>query len=468
MVLKKFYGNTIKEAKQQAREQFGDQIVVLETVKAGEDSPGCITVMVDQKVNTLIDDNPADRKTTGNFKQVFYSRRSNKRSKNPESASQNKSPKTSSRMDDETSGSFTKASKLFNGSGESNAASSKGSDLSTATKQKRPVDANKSSILGTKPERMSRRNKPLFTGSSTATNQDSEYRENERLSREVKALHRRFDHLEKLVSDTIISANTEYISHPAFQQLLSTGMRPATVSQWFRQILDNGVDPFNEPDHFMHELGGLIREIISTSLPPAPEKHLLFVGPSGAGKSTLIMKLASHPEFMKQQHLALVSIEPREGRPSYSILKNFAEEQQIPFYSVRNNADISRLIEELNAFEHVLYDTSALSLERDSAFREYWNIRQVLASVAPLEIHFVINATLERYYFSEQYIRNHPLQPDYLAITHLDETPLWGHLIPFIRHTGSNIRYISQGPLIPDHLMRFSPSWFAENIISHS
>jgi flagellar biosynthesis protein FlhF len=321
---------------------------------------------------------------------------------------------------------------------------------------------------------MSRRSTPVYNqkkSSDTPSNFRKRFSDNLQespVSKEVKALHRRFDHMEKLLSDALVSSNIEYVSHPAFQQLLNTGMQATTVTHWFKEILNKGIDPYEQSQSFMFELAKIIRSALSFALPEPPEKNLLFVGPSGSGKTTLIMKLAKNPDFMLDKKIALISIEPKNKFIHYSTLKLFAEEENLPFYKVQDGVEMGSLLNELEEFDHLLFDTPSLSLHQETAFRDFWKIRQILSSIAPLEVHYTVNATLERYYFKENYATNHSLQPDYVAITHLDESEKWGHLIPFINGIGARVRYVSQGPNVPDNIHTFEPEWFAEKILSES
>ena len=105
---------------------------------------------------------------------------------------------------------------------------------------------------------MSRRSKQVYNdkraGGKKSENFEKQLSQNlteSPVSKEVKALHRRFDHMEKLLSDSLISANIEYVSHPAFQQLLNTGMQATTISAWFEQVLKKGIDPFEQSQSFM-------------------------------------------------------------------------------------------------------------------------------------------------------------------------------------------------------------------------
>lgn len=456
MILKKFHGDTVKEARTNAEKALGEDCVILESTKATGDHKATVTVMMD------------------------------KRMADPDSAAPDAEPKgggTYSRKD----GIPASLGKIKDSVSKGISRLSDEMTLEAAPPAKQPSEAAKQAGPAGNAEAhtpqptltMSRRSTPLYR--PQAPQQRQQHAQNDTagvaadstlgngqnpVSQQVKALHRRFDHMENLLSETMISANLNYISHPAFQQLLKAGIQAPTISKWFEQILSKGIDPHQQNQSFMFELADIVRSSLDFAIPEAPERNLLFVGPAGAGKTTLIMKLAAHTDFMQNKSVALVSVEPKSPFRRYSILEPFAADHNIPFHRVTDGVDMSTLLEQLDRYDHVLYDTPSISLQQQAGFRDFWRIRQLLSSVAPLEVHYAVNATLESYYFNESYAANHPLQPDYIAVTHLDETQKWGHLIPFIREIGASVRYVSQGPHIPDNLHTFKPEWFAEKILS--
>ncbi len=442
MIIKKFYGKEIKEAREQAREQLGEECVILETVNPAGGKPASVTAMSDRSEAVPPSGNDSGEEQESPESSGTYGRK-------------DLIPSSLRSMMEEGVNAFSESPSR-------NGGESREEDTQVA---ERPAGQSGEAA----PEvTMSRRSTPIHrNGTDSEPSFDGHM--NERVvSQEVRALHRRFDQLESLMSDALISANLEYVSHPLFQQLLNTGMRAPTVSRWFEKILGRGIDPYEQQQQFLREMSHLMREALDAEAKGDPERHLLFVGPAGSGKTSLIMKLASHPDFMEGREIALVTVNAPDDRRHYSPLPLFAEEQRLPHFEVGEGVEISKLMSRLSSFDHVLYDTPPISLNGSASFREFWQIRQLLTPVTPLEIHFTVNATLERYYFKKRFAEEHPLQPDYLAITHLDETDKWGHLLPFLKSKGCGVRYVSDGPSISEDIRHFSPSWFAEHIISHS
>lgn len=284
--------------------------------------------------------------------------------------------------------------------------------------------------------------------------------------RAIKALHKRFDKLEALLDSALISANLDYASHPAFQQLVQTGISTGTVARWFGDIIKTGTDPFDQPEMFMAKLSSILRTSLGTTVVKEPEKFMLFAGSSGSGKTSLIMKLCLHPEMMLNKKVAVISVHPQpDDTPYYTILEPFCKDHDIPYYEIRKGLDINEHLDEWKEFEHVLIDTPTLLTESEESFREYWKIRQVLTPLTPLEVHFVVNAASSSFYFKTSTAKQHPIQPDYLAITHLDEVQQWGPLIPFIKEMECNARYITLGTALPTSLQEFDPKWFAQRVL---
>lgn len=451
MIIKKFYGNSIEEAREQARGQLGEECVILESVNKSDGQPASVTAMSDGGAAAASAGNAPDAsgkagEESGEEAGNTYGRRD----------------LIPSSLRNAVEDGLEAFSSPANGSGTAvdSSGGSRGADPSAAPEGKRRDSS---------PEvTMSRRSTPIHRNGKKGKGSFGGHLNERAVSQEVRALHRRFDHLESLMSDAMVSANLEYVSHPAYQQLLETGMRAPVVSRWFEQILAKGIDPYEQQQTFLYELARIVRGTLDVEAHGDPEKHLLFVGPAGGGKTSLIMKLASHPDFMGGRHTALVTVGAGSRKGHYSPLPRFAEDHSLPHFEAAEGVEISRLLPKLEEFDHVLYDTPPLSLNGSASFRDFWQIRQLLTPVTPLEIHFTVNATLERYYFKEGYAREHPLQPDYIAITRLDETDKWGRLLPFLQARDCGVRYVSNGPDAPDDLRRFSPSWFAEHILSHS
>lgn len=284
--------------------------------------------------------------------------------------------------------------------------------------------------------------------------------------RDIAALHKRFDRLESLIAEQLVSPNVSFVSHPAFQQLIRAGISVSVVTRWFSTIINEGIDPYDQSKRFMARLSEILKEVLSVESSAEPMKYQLFTGPGGSGKTHMIMKLLLHDDFLKEKRCAVISLRPADDKePYYTILKPFCNDHKIPFFEVSKGVEITTQIEEWSEFEYVLIDTPSLQMEQEHSFREYWKIRQMMAPLTPLEVHFVVNASRSKYYFRSNTSAHHPLQPDYIALTHLDEIEKPGALIPFLDEMDANVRYVSTGVDIPASIETFKPVRFAQKLL---
>lgn len=466
MVLKKFYGNNIQEALRDAREQLGEEVILLESTKAEGERPACVTVMLDKQLASV---QSVGEEEQTEFRNVFYQRSSARPPKNGIEASQQKRPPIEEKSELEIPNAKPLKRTATEPIKEKKEKQPEEDKVAPKAPQKPRIEHGSDDLpeprgLDEEMVPMSRRKTPLIEIRQEPPS-GSGYVSDAGVSREIAALHKRLERFESMLSDSLISANLDYAAHPIFQQLLQTGIRSTTIASWFKNLLNQGIDPYEHQEDFTFEISKIIRDALTVTLPQVAQPNMVFVGSSAAGKTTLIMKLASSPEFYREKRVAIVSVEPRSGSKYYSVLEQFCADEGIPFYRVNDGIEVSKLMPKLVEYDQVLIDTPSISLEKKTAFRDYWKIRQILASVLPLEVHFVVNATLENRYFQEEYAVNHPLQPDYLAITHLDETNRWGHLLPFMKTLGCAVRFISLGNEIPGGISAFSPTWFAEKLL---
>jgi flagellar biosynthesis GTPase FlhF len=496
MILKNIFGKTIEAARESAQQMFGDDFLVIETKEADASGQASITIFSDAKKEKEQAAQPSQKPTVSREEEkpgVTFER----------SQEAKTSPKPPSKKD--TLSSLRKhAQELdhikFNGTeqthlnGKNNAPAEKDSPddddtnttgaYSRSAFRKSPANGrtagSKHSTNGTMlnnngTDQPKRENKFLTHFQQSEKSKAKQQRPlvvgpNRSDDREVKALHKRFDKLEALLDSSLISANLDYASHPVFQQLVQTGISTSVIAGWFSQIIEKGVDPYDHPDSFVSKLGQLIKKAVGDGAKTDPQKYMLFVGPSGSGKTNLIMKLSEHPELMEDKKIAVVSVYPPENdsSPYYTILKPFCKDQGIPYYEIKSPLDVNNLLNEWEAFDHVLIDTPSINIEQEHSFRKFWKIRQMLTPLTPIEIHYVANASLNRFYFRNSTASHHPLQPDYVAITHLDEVSQWGPVIPFLQEMGCSARYISKGKAQPASLDEFDPRWFVQKILEEN
>jgi flagellar biosynthesis GTPase FlhF len=283
--------------------------------------------------------------------------------------------------------------------------------------------------------------------------------------REIIALHKRFEKLEALLDANLATTDLDLVAHPSFQQLVKSGVRPAVINRWFRQITGAGIDPEDQPEQFMNELSAIIRTALNRKPAGSPARVQLFTGSSGAGKTHMIMKLAAMSQ-RDGMRTAVISVEPTlaDDQYYYSILELFCNDHQVAFYRVNTDTSYEAMAGELDSFDTVLIDTPPLSMRSDKAYRALYKLRKRW----PAEIHYVANAGHGPHALEMVSRSHHTLKPDVVCITHMDEIDQWGPLIPFLSEFGCSCRWLGTGSSLYNGLTAYSPAFVAQKILQDS
>jgi len=474
-MLKKYYGNTLEEAREKARKELGiEKIAVLETVPAKDGFLACITVLAHnaqknndtdktenynrnysrsdlfprglQKIKNFVT-GPGDDKITTKGEtsspSAFADRKGAIADDMKKGNITNKYPAPQQRMEPAPKNLPKTRQNGYNKT-----------LVKTRTEQKGSIclDGKEESEF----EKLFKKN-----GSASANGKNPE------LLREMEKLNQRIGHLEALLSRHILSTNLDYVTHPAFQQLLDAGIPATSISHWFREILTEGIDPRHDSRLFVRRLARILKRQFPNGVDSNyPGKQFsTFYGTSGAGKTTLIMKLASRVKKSNCNKIAFITLY-KEGEESYTTLQLYADHHDIDHYHIELNEKLESRLNQFEKYEQVFIDTPALSLQTDKIINEASAVHNVMKQLPEFESHLVINASVHDAFFEEEYLSNYPLKPDFLAVTHLDAVPAWGHLLTLFNTIESTPHFLTNGPQVQSNIKIYSPEWFANQILT--
>jgi len=495
MIFKQIFGKTVEAAMKSAKQIYGDDFTVFQTLEGDKNQQPGISLIADRKV-------PKTESSQQRKKQPVYFEKSRQAARpkreneqiNVElqalrkiaetqisDSAQKQSPgnqKANNGKQKKTKFSPVPHEKLNQNSKPLNVYSRK-SVRATDTAIPAPSKPDQSE-RNTVPEKRSRRTKSLLNRFDESkpnfqkpltTQTVFKQPETQHTNRsEIKALHERFDKLEALLHSDLISANMEYAAHPVFQQLVQTGIPTKVVSEWFKRIVKKNVDPFNESDIFVSEISRILKSALSKDYTIEPNKFQLFLGYAGAGKTSLIMKLILDNDLSDRTRTAVVSVLPvsHKQHDYYTILEPFCNENGIDYFKVGIESDLADIYQDLNNYQHIYIDTPSLAVEENRALAEYGRIEQILAPISNLTVHLIVNMTA--HYHDSQILSASSLsiQPDYIALTHLDEMEAWGPIIPLFEKVKCSGSYISTGDSLTGTLECFDAAWLTKNILENT
>ena len=461
MILRKFLGKTVDAAKQSAQQMYGNDLSPLRSLAIDPDNE-----KEDQESQ-----NQNERPKKKHRKGVHFERSHSSKSTNEHATSSKL--KAIRQYAAQQMPAEEEAKKKTTGSG-TNAAHSKPKNTPGTYYSRSSIRAKRSThqinqetkatVTGANPEKKEFKlpNQPQKERAVPSGSEDQA---------KVRDLHNRFDELESFLHSTLTDTDSDYVAHPAFQKLLHTGIHKGIITNWFSAIIDKGIKPYDQTELFMSELTAIIREALDKTTSEDAQKYLLFTGLSGTGKTEMIMKLSRHPDLMLNQQVGIVSVIPatEDSNCYYTILESFCEDQDIPYCEARNEEDILLIQEEWDDFDHILFDSPSLPKYKEAAASRY---QQLLNMTAPLsdelEIHCLVDAARNEFYNKESGALYSRLNPDFLAVSHLDETSQWGPLIPLLKEVECSLRYVSTGKDMPGSLDHFDPKWFTKTMLQNA
>jgi flagellar biosynthesis protein FlhF len=313
--------------------------------------------------------------------------------------------------------------------------------------------------------------RPLFTpppepGPSTA---DVEASVEAAVGRALAVTAARLEALERalLASGPLTAVIQRWAAHPLFARLIASGMRPETASALFAEVADRGLrpdDPRPEQQEAMAwALAQVIRDRLADTAPVRLGGAMMVVGPSGAGKTSLLMKLALHPSFYGRRRTGVLVVgngeEPLWHDP-VALYRRFG----LAVQTVNTPADVEAALARSQGFDQILVDTPPLPRREAAAHAMLGRIRKLLAPLVPLDVVLALDATRSPDALSSAWLDRLPLPPRAIALTHLDEVAGWGRLADWLLTLARPVQLVASGPAVPDDAHPYAPSWFAEEL----
>jgi len=469
MMLKKYYGNTLNEAREKARKELGVQkIAVLETVPPKDGFLASVTVLI-SKPNQSANSESATVHNR-NYSRADLFPRSLKKIKKIVTGTEKPDKNTSALKNGSTEQKSNHAS--LNGGQRSNKAELNGAQVHPEKhfEQSNIQLAEKNSSIEetlTKPKKTSINGhkrtefEKIFNRNGLSGSAD-----NSDVMDEIRSLSTKLDQLEAMLSEHIISPSLRYLTHPVYQQLLQKGVTASDISMWFREVLGEGIDPESESNSFAKRIARILRRRFPNGVASShkPKKFSAFYGDSGAGKTTLIMKLASRA-IADNQRIALISLYDHEDE-KLSKLGVFAQQNGIDHFFIGTRESVEPVLKKLQSYDRILIDTPSLGHLVDEIVKTASSIQKFMAQLPDFESHLVINAKLNSGFFNEEYLSKYPLKPDYLAVCHLDQVSVWGHLLTLFNSIKSTPQYLTTGPQLRGDIITYTPEWFANKILN--
>ncbi len=190
-------------------------------------------------------------------------------------------------------------------------------------------------------------------------------------------------------------------------------------------------------------------------------KVVALVGPTGVGKTTTIAKLAANYKILDGQNVALISVDTyRIG--AIEQLKTFAAIADIPIEIIYRASEISKVLRKFKDKDIVFIDTVGRNQKNTKEINE---LAKLVSAANPDEIHLVVSAVTDRMAVNQIIANYKTLNPNLLILSKLDEVAGMGSILNITQSNSLPISYLTTGQSVPDDIMKAEASHIANLIL---
>lgn len=254
--------------------------------------------------------------------------------------------------------------------------------------------------------------------------------------------------------------------HPLYDLLLEKGLRPETVTQLFEELSDRRVALDGPTEDLRWALAQLLCRRIKVASPDQGPNNLVLLGPGGAGKTSMILKMATHDHLLDGGEPTVIHLHPTSDHgTAYQNPTPLYRRFGIAVQNVRTEDEMARALSRTENFGPVLVDTPPLPLPLSESRSALRRIKTFLKPLRPLDAHFVLNTTRALDNLDAAALSHLPVQPSAVSITHLDEAGTWGQVVEWLTTLDLPVQFVSEGPQVPSDARAFSLEWFVKDVM---
>lgn len=253
--------------------------------------------------------------------------------------------------------------------------------------------------------------------------------------------------------------------------LYSTLVKNEVSEQYVNQILDE-IEKFIRPGNSVDIiLSNVYQKLIlrfgqpkTIDLSGAKPRVVFFMGPTGVGKTTTIAKIASKYKVVYGKKVAFITADTYRIAATEQ-MQVYANILDVPMEVVYSKDDINEAIANFSDYDLIFVDTAGFSHKNEKQRKDMKQLIQGVNSEYRKEAYLVLSATT-KYKDLLEIVDSYREISDYkLIFTKLDETTTYGNLLNIKLYSGVDLSYTTNGQNVPDDIEVFDTQKIVKQLL---
>ena len=239
-----------------------------------------------------------------------------------------------------------------------------------------------------------------------------------------------------------------------------------------RTAFDIGEDRARNPEDVIDQLAVEVMESTEIASPlegiePGAKAQgaapvvIALVGPTGVGKTTTVAKMASEALLKRNLKVGLINLDSYKVA-AFDQLGTYAKILNVPFRSVATPEELRAAIQDFQALDLVLVDTTGRSQRDPEALRA---MQELIKSAPEIRTHLVLAVATRDNELYDQASRFSIFRPQGIVFSKLDEATLYGSIYNVSQKTKLPLLYFTTGQRVPEDIEGATPERVAALIM---
>ncbi len=193
-------------------------------------------------------------------------------------------------------------------------------------------------------------------------------------------------------------------------------------------------------------------------------KVTFFIGPTGVGKTTTIAKIASKYKGEMDKKVAFITADTYRIAATEQ-LRVYANILEAPMEIVYSVEELDSAIAKFEDYDLIFVDTAGFSHKNEAQRADIKKLINGINSEYEKEVYLVLSATTKYKDLMEIVDSYREISDFKLIFTKLDETSTYGNIFNIRMYTGASLSYITNGQSVPDDIEVFDTQKIVKQLL---